>query len=80
MKLNLLRKKRVKTQNEFEIPKHLLESTSLEIDSALKMENSEMIDQYLITKKVKDDYNNYIKDKRMVREKKKRVVITTKTI
>ena len=72
--------KRVKTQNEFGIPKHLLESTSLEIDSALKMENSEMIDQYLITKKVKDDYNNYIKDKKMVREKKKRVVITTKTI
>ena len=76
----MLRKKRVKTQNEFGIPKHLLESTSLEIDSALKMENSEMIDQYLITKKVKDDYNNYIKDKKMVREKKKRVVITTKAI
>ena len=56
----------------------MLESTSLEMDSALKMENSEMLDQYLITKKVKDDYNNYIKDKRMVREKKKRVVITTK--
>ena len=69
---------RVKTQNEFEIPKHLLESTSLEMDSALKMENSEMLDQYLITKKVKDDYNNYITDKRIVREKKKRVVITTK--
>ena len=56
----------------------MLESTSLEMDSALKMENSEMLDQYLITKKVKDDYNNYIKDKRMVREKKKRVVISTK--
>lgn len=70
--------RRTKMQNELGIPKHLLESTTLEMDTALKQENTEKLDQYLIQKKIKEDYNNYIKDRRFVREKKKKIVISTK--
>lgn len=71
-----LRKK--KFQTELGIPKHLLETTTMEMDSALKMENTEKLDQYLIQKKIKDDYNNYIKQSRFNREKKKKIVISQK--
>jgi hypothetical protein len=70
--------KRTKMQNELGIPKHLLESTTMEMDSAMKMENTEKLDQYLITKKIKDDYNNFLKQSRVQREKKKKIVITQK--
>jgi hypothetical protein len=40
------------------------------MDSAMKMENTEKLDQYLINKKFKDDYNNYLKERRFNREKK----------
>ena len=69
---------RTKIQNELGIPKHLLESTTMEMDSAMKMENTEKLDQYLIQKKIKDDYNGYLKQSRLNREKKKKIVISQK--
>ena len=70
--------KRTKVQNELGIPKHLLESTTMEMDSVLRMENTENLDQYLIQKKIKDDYNQYLKQSRLQREKKKKIVISQK--
>jgi len=70
--------KRTKIHHELGIPKDLLESTTMEMDSALRFENSELLDQYLIQKNVKDDYNNYIKQSRLQREKKKKIVISQK--
>ena len=70
--------KRTKVQNELGIPKHLLESTTMEMDSVLRMENTENLDQYLIQKKIKDDYNGYLKQSRLQREKKKKIVISQK--
>lgn len=53
-----------KQQGPNDIPKWLQESTTLQIDSQLKIDNTDKIDQYLIIKQNKNKYNEFIKKER----------------
>ena len=60
-------------QGPSDAPRWLQESTSLQIDSQLKIDNTDKIDQYLVAKQNKTKYNEFLKKERQARERERRV-------
>lgn len=67
-------KKTSKTQGGgTEVPKWLSDSTTMGIDSDLKIDNTEKIDQLMVMRQNKTKYNEFIKHERQNREMNQRI-------
>jgi len=62
-----------------EMPRWLQESTTLHIDSEIKLENTDKIDQYMAIKQNKDTYNKFLRDQRGSRVKEERMIAKMKS-
>lgn len=56
------------------IPKWLSDSTTMGIDSDLKVDNTEKIDQLMVMRQNKSKYNEFVTTQRMQREQSKRIM------
>ena len=70
--------KRRKTQAEMALPRYLQETSTLQIDSQLKADNTEKLDQYLMIKQNQQRFNDYVRDERKKREYGQKVSETMK--
>jgi len=56
-----------------DMPKWLQESTTLNIDSQMKIDNTDRIDQYMAIKQNKTKFNDFLKQERDKRIKEEKV-------
>ena len=56
------------------MPKFLQESTTLQLETNIKMDNTEKIDQYLMIRQNKQKFNDYVKNERQFRDKEKKMI------
>ena len=66
-------KRATKTQGVTDVPRWLSDSTTMGIDSDLKADNTEKIDQLMVMRQNKTKYNEFIKHERQNREMNQRI-------
>lgn len=66
--------KKTKGANGTDIPKWLSDSTTMGIDSDLKVDNTEKIDQLMVMQQNKAKYNEFVTTQRQNREQSKRIM------
>ena len=67
------------TQGVNEIPKWLSDSTTMGIDSDMKADNTEKIDQLMVIRQNKTKYNEFVKQERLNREMSQRIQMKMKS-
>lgn len=55
------------------------QSTTLNIDSQMNIENTENIDQYMMIKQNKTRFNDFLKRERIIREKEQAIAMKVKS-